>query len=49
MFKGVQRLSDGKVFRRIDSNDTSLPSRVTATTLLTDFFDDPDFVPVAIP
>lgn len=49
MFKGVQRLSDGKVFRRIDSNDTNLPSGVTATTLLTNFFANPNYVPAAIP
>ncbi|SNR95462.1 phage major tail protein, phi13 family [Anaerovirgula multivorans] len=48
-FKGVQRASDSKVFRRIDSDDTNLPSGVTATTLLTDFFADPDYTPVVIP
>lgn len=49
MFKGVQRLSDKKVFRRIDSNDSNLPSGVTAETLATDFFESPDYIPVEIP
>lgn len=49
MFKGVQRLSDKKVFRRIDSDDPSLPTGVTDETLVVDFFEDPDYTPVAIP
>ena len=49
MFKGVQRKSDGKVYRTIDSDDATLPSGVTKTTLLTDFFASPDYAPVVIP
>jgi phi13 family phage major tail protein len=47
-FRGVARLSDDKVFRRVDSDDENLPAGVDKTTLLNDWFQDPNYVPQVI-
>jgi phi13 family phage major tail protein len=49
-FKGLNRDYDGKKRRRVDSDDESIPTGVTATTLnnaTTGWFSDPDYVVVA--
>ena len=44
MYRGLSRISDSMVMRRVDSDDAELPANVD---LLTDWFDDPEFVPGA--
>lgn len=47
-FKGAARASDRNVFKRIDSDDANLPAGVDDTSLLNDFFEDPNYVPTEI-
>ena len=44
-WKGVQRVNDGLIMRRVDSNDEKLPEGVTATVLDAKWFENPDYVP----
>lgn len=47
-FMATQRKSDGMLFNRIDSKDSTLPTGVTAAYLNTNFFLDPNYKAIVV-
>lgn len=47
-YRGLARISDGLVMRRVDSGDTDLPAGVTNEVLLAGWFSSPQYVPAPV-